>query len=95
MKHLKYFEKKKFKYNVDDYIKLIQDEDTPWYVSLICKIIDFDSRTKNIDYYIETYLLSNKKIENFWVDEYEVERFANESEIEQFNSDIQSNKYNL
>ena len=94
MKHLKYFEKKKFKYKVDQYIKLIEDE-TPWHVSTVCKIVDFDSKTKNIDYYIETYLLTTKKIEKFWVDEDEIEGFANEIEIEKFNYDIEANKYNL
>jgi hypothetical protein len=92
----------KYKYNAGDYVILDNsDPDKQWKVNLCAKILDNNSNQNrhyekpNIDYYIETFLLENQMINNFWVDEEEIERLATTEEIEDYELKIAANKYNI
>lgn len=110
MKHLKLYEDwnmvhkaGEYKYKVGDYV--ILDDDSPlenkWMVNICVKILDTNSNQNrhdeepNIDYYIETFLLENQMMNNFWVDEDEIERLATPEEIEEYNMILDTKKYNL
>jgi len=103
MKYLKTYESKEEtnKYNVNDYI-LLENENDHWLVSTVAKIVDFS----NVPYYntelgntnrylLESFNLEDKSIQNFWANEDEIIRKATPEEINNFEIEISSNKYNL
>jgi hypothetical protein len=108
MKYIKLFEDwdmvhkpGKYKYKVGDYV-VIDNSGPKWHVNLCVKILDKNSNQNrhdekpNIDYYIEAFLLDNPKIiNNFWIDEDEIERLATTEEIEDYEMKINVNKYNI
>lgn len=110
MKHLKIYEDwdmvpsiGEWKYKTGDYIVLDNsDADRKWMVYPCAKVLDKNSNQNrhdeepNIDYYIETFLLDNPSmIENFWVDEEEIEDLATSEEIEEYEMKLAAKKYNL
>lgn len=96
MKYIKTYEQSKFKYDVGNYVKLVEELDKEWTVSTVCKIISKGSLADiEPDYYIETYMLDTKTIENFWIDEYDIERLATLEEIEAYNYQNTISNYNL
>ena len=78
------------------------DADRKWMVYPCAKVLDKNSNQNrhdeepNIDYYIETFLLDNPSmIENFWVDEEEIEDLATSEEIEEYEMRKDAKRYNV
>lgn len=82
MKYDKIIEiKRKTKYKVGDYVKLI---DGDWEVEKIVHILDINEEVEIPDYYIEAF---NKKTQNkvkMWIDEEEISKKTNDKEKRKF-----------
>ena len=102
----KLFEKEGDKFRIGTWVLL--DSEEKWNVYPYVKIIDNNSAKKHYnpyneddyeqplnDYYVETFSLITNEIEQFWVDDYEIDRELTPEEIEETKARIEAINYNL
>jgi len=98
MKYLKMYEDNfgTQKYEVDDYVFLLNNRRF-WNLNVCCKIIDvLEIKNGTISYKIKTFWIDDpSKEEKVWVLQKEIERKLTPEEVEEFEFNQTTNKYNL
>lgn len=56
---------------------------------------DDDYEASQNDYYVETFSLITNEIEQFWIDDYEIDRELTQEEIEETKIKIATRNYNI
>lgn len=98
IKQFKIFESSYSKYNVGDYVILLDDDiHKKWRVDLQCYIYEvyYNEEEREYQYHVESVYPDNNEPVVFWVNNSEIERRMTPEEIENYKIKKGSEKYNL